>query len=137
MGSPHTCAHRSGGLELRFMRVRRLNPRFTAIALAVALLFIINPEIRVFLLFVDAFGIELLAFLLAIQLRFFLASAQAHSGPMRDSLCNAICSLVSFVIRLTSVPVAFRLLTVLMSPLLLVVPASYRCHLRRLESQRI
>lgn len=122
---------------MRFMQVPRLNPRFTAIALAVALLFIINPEIRVFLLFVDAFGIELLVFLLAIQLRFFLASAQAYSGPMRDSLCKVVCSLVSFVIRLTSASLAFRLLTVLMSPLLLVVPASYQCHLRRLEPQRI
>lgn len=119
------------------MRVRYLNPRFTAVALAVALLFIINPEVRVFLLFVDAFGIELLIFLLAIQLRFFLASAQAYSGPMRESLCNAVCRLVSFVVRLSSAALAFRLLTILISPMLLIVPASYRCHLRRFEPQRV
>ena len=121
---------------MQFMRVRQLNPRFTAIALAVALLFIINPEVRVLLLFVDAFGVELLVFLLVIQLRFFLASAQAYSGPMHDWLCNVVCSLVSFVIRLTSASLAFRLLTILISPMLLIVPASYQCHLRRFQPQR-
>jgi hypothetical protein len=117
------------------MRARQLNPRFTAIALAVALLFIVNPEVRVFLFFVDAFGIELLVFLLAIQLRFFLASAQAFAGPMHDTLCNGVDSLVTFVIRLAAACFAFRLPTILVSPLLLIVPASYQCHMRRFEPQ--
>lgn len=118
------------------MRVRQLNPRFAAVALAVALIFILNPEVRVFLLFVDAFGVELLVFLLAIQLRFFLASAQAYSGPMRDWLCNFVCSLVALVVRVTSASLAFRLLTILVTPMLLIVPASYQCHMRRFEPQR-
>jgi hypothetical protein len=59
------------------MRIRQLNLRFTIVGLSVALLFILNPEVRAYLLFADAFGIELLVVLLAIQIRFFLASAQA------------------------------------------------------------
>jgi hypothetical protein len=118
------------------MRVGQSNIRFTVVALAVALLFILNPEVRAYLIFADALGIDLLIFLMAMQIRLLLGSMHAFSGPMRGTFCNAVYPLVALVIRVTTASFAFRPLAILACPMLLIVPATSECHLRTFEPRR-
>ena len=53
------------------MRARSIGRFCSAAAIALALVLVVNPEVRAFLLIADALGLELLGFLFLIQLRSF------------------------------------------------------------------
>jgi len=58
-----------------------------AIVVLLALFFIMNPELRAVLLFVDEFGLELMILLLAVQLRVVLPVAAAIKTHVARALC--------------------------------------------------
>lgn len=53
------------------------------------LLFVLNPELRAFLLVANFMGLDLMIFLFAIQLRYVLSAAPLFSNQMSIFLCLA------------------------------------------------
>jgi hypothetical protein len=75
------------------MDIRRREWKIAAFGILVGLAFVTNPELRALLFVVDALGLELIFFLLAIQLRGFLPFIRSALA----SVCFFMVSLVSSI----------------------------------------
>ena len=66
----------------------RIN-RYGTFAVLVMLLFLMNPEVRAFLLLANFIGLDLLIFFFVIQLRILLPLIRSYRYPMGSFLCVA------------------------------------------------
>lgn len=63
--------------------------RYGTFAVLVMLLFLMNPEVRAFLLLANFIGLDLLIFFFVIQLRILLPAIRSSAYEMRPFLCVA------------------------------------------------
>jgi hypothetical protein len=63
--------------------------KYGTVAVLLMLLFVLNPELRAFLLVANFMGLDLMIFLFAIQLRYVLSAAPLFSNQMSIFLCLA------------------------------------------------
>jgi multisubunit Na+/H+ antiporter MnhF subunit len=91
------------------------------------LVVIVNPELRVLVLFADSFGLELVFLLLTLQLR----SISSLFVPFAQTLGALSCSAASYVgslaLRAYQNAVVFGRLDRLICPLLIVMSYGLRC----------
>jgi hypothetical protein len=71
------------------------------------LLLVLNPELRAFLMITNFIGLDLMVFLIAIQLRYLLTAAPAILQPVRGTICVA---------GYASLRLATRLIALLLAP---------------------
>ena len=81
-----------------------MNPRpwinkYGTVAVLLMLLFIINPELRAFLLLTNFIGLDLMIFFIAMQLRYLLPAVPSIQHPMRTFLCVASYTALRFATR--------------------------------------
>ncbi len=89
-----------------------MNPRpwikkYGTVAVLLMLLFVMNPELRAFLLLTNFIGLDLMIFFIAIQLRYLLLVVPSIQHPMRAFLCVA---------SYTTLRVATRMIALLLAP---------------------
>ena len=98
-----------------------------ALALIIALVFIASPELRAILLFADSLGLDLVALLLATQLRYFVYALR----PAADSTVGGICGLAfrvgSGALRAYPKAVHWRPFDRIVSPTLVLLTYGIRC----------
>jgi hypothetical protein len=81
--------------------------KYGTVAVLLMILFVMNPELREFLLVANLIGLDLMIFFIAIQLRELLAALPSFSHQMRRYLCVATYS----TLRVTT-----RMITLLLAP---------------------
>jgi hypothetical protein len=92
---------------LRPVNQRQWINRYGSVAVLLMLLLVMNPELRAFLMVTNFIGLDLMIFLIAIQLRFLLTAAPSFLHPLRAMLCVAGYS---------TLRVATRLVVLLLAP---------------------
>jgi hypothetical protein len=81
--------------------------RYGTIAVLLMLLFVMNPELRAFLLLTNFIGLDLMIFFIAIQLRYLLpAAVPSIQHPMRTFLCVASYTTLRFATRVIALLLA-------------------------------
>jgi hypothetical protein len=63
--------------------------KYGTVAVLLLLLFVINPELRAFLLLANFIGLDLMIFFIVIQLRYMLPAIPSYPYPMGRFLCVA------------------------------------------------
>jgi hypothetical protein len=81
------------------MNARRWEWRLAAFALLVWLAFVSNPELRILLVLVDSLGLELVFFLLLIQLRGLIPTIRAAAEPIWVRSCAISFLILRVVLR--------------------------------------
>jgi hypothetical protein len=81
-----------------------MNPRpwinkYGTVGILLMLLFIMNPELRAFLLLTNFIGLDLMILFIAIQLRYLLPMIPSIQRPMRTFLCVASYTTLRFATR--------------------------------------
>jgi hypothetical protein len=80
--------------------------KYGTIAVLLMLLFILNPELRAFLLLTNFIGLDLMIFFIAIQLRYLLPAVPSIQHPMRTFLCVASYTSLRFATRMIALLLA-------------------------------
>jgi hypothetical protein len=75
--------------EIKRMSSRPWINRYGTVAILVMLLFLMNPEVRSFLLLANFIGLDLLIFFFVIQLRILLPAITSYPYRTRSLLCVA------------------------------------------------
>ena len=83
------------------MNVFRWNNRSGALAIAIALVLVLNPEIRALLLLVNAVGLEVVAFLVLAQARSFWPTIYTGIQHRSQSACPYVLQATDFTLRVT------------------------------------
>jgi hypothetical protein len=86
-----------------------------------------NPELRAFLLVANFIGLDLMIFLIAIQLRNLLPVLPLSPHQMRTFLCVASYATLRVMIRMIALFLASSRITVGLYTLLFVVPGNMWC----------
>src|SRR5580700_1615728 len=81
--------------------------KYGTVAVLLMLLLTMNPELRAFLLLANFIGVDLMIFLIAIQLRHLLPAIPLFSRQMRNFLCIA---------GFTTLRVTIRAIALLLTP---------------------
>jgi hypothetical protein len=63
--------------------------RYGTVAVLLMLLFVMNPELRAFLLLANFIGLDLMIFFIVIQLRYLLPALPSYLNQMGSFLCVA------------------------------------------------
>jgi hypothetical protein len=98
-----------------------------AAALAVALVFILNPEVRALHFLADTVGLEALLLLFATQFRNFLPVLRAVFEPLAVALCKFSSLVASDALRAFQFALPKRLFTLLLCPVFIVLSYGVRC----------
>ena len=91
------------------------------------LVVIVNPELRVVVLFADSLGLELVILLLTLQLRSTSSLLVPIALALRALSCSAVSKLGSLALRSYEKALVFRRLDRLICPLLIVVSYGLCC----------
>ena len=88
-----------------------MNPRpwinkYGTVAVLLMLLFVMNPELRAFLLLTNFIGLDLMIFFIAIQLRYSLPAVPSIHQPMRTLVCVASYTTLRFATRMIALLLA-------------------------------
>lgn len=102
-------------------------------ALAVALLVILNPEIRALLLLADAVGLEALFLMVIAQLRNYWPVMRVVVEPVVIALCRLSSSVGAVSIRALELTVPFRPLSILLGPIFIALSYGVRCPVKRAD----
>ena|SRR5882757_5207143 len=81
--------------------------RYGTVAVLLMLLVVMNPELRAFLLVANFIGLDLMIFLIAMQLRYSLPAVPSFPHQMRTFLCVA---------GYTTLRVTTRMIALLLAP---------------------
>jgi hypothetical protein len=111
--------------------------RYGSLAVLLALLFVLNPELRAFLFVTNFIGVDLMIFLIAIQLRVELLAIRTFPYPLRTTLCVAGYASLSLVTRLVGVLLAAARVTTALTGWLFVVSTDLHCPLLRRDLNRV
>ena len=80
--------------------------KYGTVAVLLMLLFVMNPELRAFILLTNFIGLDLMIFFIAIQLRFLLPAIPSIQHPMRNFLCVAGYTTLRFATRVIALLLA-------------------------------
>src|SRR4029077_19486310 len=97
------------------------------VALLVALVFIVNPELRVLLLFVDGLGLDLVALLLVTQFRYIFHALLPATTATVGALCTLAFYVGSGAMRTLPTALPWRPFDRLLCPALFFVTYGVRC----------
>jgi hypothetical protein len=116
------------------MRQRQWN-RFGATLVAVAMIamlaLVVNPELRVLLLFTDSLGLDLIALLLATQLKELVYALLPAATEIIISLCALVFCIGNGALRPYPRALVWRPFDKLVCPVLLFVTLGIRCRTAR------
>jgi hypothetical protein len=80
--------------------------KYGSVAVLLLLLLIMNPELRAFLLLANFIGLDLMVFLIAMQLWYLLPAVASIQHPMRTFLCVASYATLRFATRMIALLLA-------------------------------
>jgi hypothetical protein len=80
--------------------------KYGTVAVLLMLLLVLNPELRGFLLLTNFIGLDLMIFLIAIQLRYLLPAVSSFQYPMGTFLCVASYTTLRFATRMIALLLA-------------------------------
>jgi hypothetical protein len=80
--------------------------KYGTVAVLLMLLFVMNPELRAFLLLSNFIGLDLMIFFIAIQLRYLLPAVQSIQHPKLTFLCVASYTTLRFATRMIALLLA-------------------------------
>lgn len=80
--------------------------KYGTVAVLLMLLFVMNPELRAFILLTHFIGLDLMIFFIAVQLRYLLPAVPSIQHPMRTFLCVASYSTLRFATRVIALLLA-------------------------------
>lgn len=102
--------------------------RVMKVLLVLALLVIIvNPELRILVMFVDFVGMELIFLLLALQSRSTYSLLQPFAQTLRAGSCSVASQLGWLALRAYQKALVLRRLDRLICPLLIIASYGLRC----------
>ena len=101
--------------------------KYGTVAVLLMLLLTMNPELRAFLLLANFIGVDLMIFLIAIQLRHLLPAIPLFSRQMRNLLCIAGFTTLRVTIRAIALLLTPSRITVGLNTLLLVLSSNMWC----------
>lgn len=140
-GSPFCCpgnvchrVTRSSGCVLRCIQMsdpKKIPVRHVVQVLVVLalLVMIVNPELRVMVLFADSVGLELVVLLLTLQLRSTSSLLVPAAHELGALSCSAVSRLGSLALRVYEKGLVFSRLDRLICPLLIIVSYGLRCRI--------
>lgn len=105
-----------------------------AVALAVALVIVLNPEVRALLFLADAIGLEALLLLFAAQFRNFLPVLRVVFEPVALALCKFSSLVASGALRGFQLALPIRPFTLLLCPVFIVLSYGVRCPVKGADS---
>jgi hypothetical protein len=88
------------------MNTRPWIDKYGTVAVLLMLLFVMNPELRAFLLLTNFIGLDLMIFFIAIQLRYLLPAVPSIQHRMRTFLCVASYTALRFATRMIALLLA-------------------------------
>jgi hypothetical protein len=88
------------------MNPPRWTNKYGAVAVLLMLLFVMNPELRAFLLLTNFIGLDLMIFFFAIQLRYLLPAVSSIQHPERTFVCVAGYATLRFATRMIALLLA-------------------------------
>jgi hypothetical protein len=103
--------------------------RLGALAVVLALLIVVQPELRALLFLVDAIGLEVIALLLLTQLRTFWPLLQPAHACAARLLCGATSAVAGRALRIFPAVLPLRPMAFLLLPAFVLLPYSARCSL--------
>jgi hypothetical protein len=112
---------------MQHRQTNKLAATFVAVAVIVALAFVANPELRALLLFTDSLGLDLLALLLAMQLRHFVYALLPAANATIGALCALAFCIGVGAIRAYPKALPWRPFDKLICPALVLVTYATRC----------
>jgi hypothetical protein len=80
--------------------------KYGTVAVLLMLLFVMNPELRAFLLLSNFIGLDLMIFFIAIQLRYLLPAVQSIQHPKLTILCVGGYTTLRFATRMIALLLA-------------------------------
>jgi hypothetical protein len=80
--------------------------KYGTVAVLLMLLLVTNPELQAFLLLTNFIGLDLMIFLVAIQLRYLLPAIPSIQRPSRTFLCVAGYTTLRFATRMIALLLA-------------------------------
>jgi hypothetical protein len=80
--------------------------KYGTVAVLLMLLFVMNPELRAFLLLSNFIGLDLMIFFIAIQLRYLLPAVQSIQHPKLTVLCVGGYTTLRFATRMIALLLA-------------------------------
>ena len=98
-----------------------------AVSIIAALVFVVQPELRVLLLFADSLGLELVALLLATQLKGLAYASVPAAREICASLCRVLFHIGNGAMRVYPKALAWRPFDKLICPVLLFITCGLRC----------
>jgi hypothetical protein len=104
----------------------RIN-NYGTVAVLLMLLLVMNPELRAFLLVTNFIGVDLMIFLIAIQLRYALPAIPRCPHQMRSFLCAASLTTIRVTIRMIALLLVPSRISVGLTTLLCVVSRDRWC----------
>ena len=105
----------------------RAGAALVAVAIIVALALIASPELRALLLLTGSLGPDLLALLLATQLKHFVAVLRPAANALISALCALAFSIGSRALRAYAKALPWRPFDKLFCPALVFVTYGVRC----------
>lgn len=108
------------------MKTPRWNWKIAALVILAALVLVTSPELRALLLVVDALGLELVLFLVAVQLRGFLPIIRSVLVSVGSRCCAASIAGLRLLLRIFGAVLPGRAMPG-MSTLLYVWSANWWC----------
>jgi hypothetical protein len=115
--------------NMRHRQWNRLGAMLFAAAIIAALVFVVHPELRVLLLFADSLGLELVALLLATQLKGLAYASVPAAHEICASLCRVLFRIGNGAMRIYPKALAWRPFDKLICPVLVFVTFGIRCRL--------
>ena len=112
---------------MRHRQTNKLTAILVAVAVIVALALVANPELRVLLLFTDSLGLDLLALLLAMQLRHFVYALLPAANATMTALCALAFCIGVGAVRAYPKALPWRPFDILFCPALVLVTYGIRC----------
>jgi hypothetical protein len=113
--------------------------KYGTVAVLLMLLFVMNPELRAFILLTNFIGLDLMIFFIAIQLRFLLPAVPSIQQPARIFMCVSGYATLRFATRMiTLLLVPAHRATAGLTTLLFVLSKNMWCptlkpHFRQLQ----
>lgn len=105
-----------------------------AAALALALVIVLNPEVRALLFLVDAIGLEALLLLVVAQCRNFLPGLSVVFAPVALAFCKFSSLVASGALRAFQFVLPIRPFTLLLCPAFIVLSYGVRCPVKSADA---
>jgi hypothetical protein len=111
--------------------------RYGTVAVLLMLLLVMNPELRAFLLVANFIGLDLMIFLIVIQLRYLLPAIPSYTYPMGSFLCVAVYTALRVSTRTIGLLLAPARVSAALTTLLFVLSKNMWCPKQKQDFQQV